>query len=161
MVHKPFQIKKSFGFTLLELVIVMGLLGVLSVGGFTSYVATNKNRRDGQRRIDLESLRQGLEAYRSDNSSLGYPNVTTGSTETYLKPALTAPITYFSSANFPKDPYSTQNYFYYYQRVTANTYRLCAFLENKKSTDPACPNAAAQCKTVAPAVLCNFGLTQP
>ncbi len=154
---------RAYGFTLVEILVVIGLLGVLTTAGLTSYSRTQKNSRDAKRKADLEQLRVGLEQYRADNSA--YPNVTAGSTETNLKPSMTAPVPYFSATSFPKDPQNRQNFFYYYQRNPGgggvNTYRLCTYVENIVAGDPACPNAAANCKTVGGNVACNYGLTQP
>lgn len=67
--------KKQKGFTLIELMIVVVLIGVLSgvvisivnAGGFRS------KARDSQRIADLEKIRSSLELYFSDNRS--YPDV--------------------------------------------------------------------------------------
>jgi len=63
--------KYQTGFTLVEILIVIGILGVLSTVGFTSYTATQKNSRDSRRKIDLEMIKQALEVYKSDKGN--YP----------------------------------------------------------------------------------------
>lgn len=61
--------KKKLGFTLIELVIVIGLLGILATAGFTSYIHSMQVSRDAKRKTDLESIRQALEMYKSDNGN--------------------------------------------------------------------------------------------
>ena len=133
-----------------ELLVVIGLLGILSVTGLASYTGSQQNGRDGRRRADLETLRQSLELYNNDTGD--YP-VQTGEVEDLMTPLVP---TYISSVNFPQDP-KTDRYYYYEGSTT--TYNLCAWLESKKATDPGCPNAAAECSGAGD--LCNYGVTQP
>lgn len=159
MVYKIIFMKKtSKGFTLVELLVVIGVIALAFRMTLGSYTASLRSARDNKRKTDLEVIRQGLELYRSDNTTTGYPNAV-GNALTVLASPLSSPNTYINPANFPKDPQNNLNYFYYYQRTAANTYRICAYVESPKAGDPACPNAAVNCKTGGPA--CNYGLTQP
>ncbi len=166
-ISKIFHIKFKFGFTMVELIIVIALLGILSVAGLASYTASQRNARDGKRKVDLETFRQALEMYRSDNSTTAnpYPNgngrTGTGGSGTSLN-ALTTPTVYLNTNNFPQDPRSAQGYDYYYQRLTANTYVVCARLENTTGL-PTPPSSCTtlQCHTTYSSQLCNYGLTQP
>jgi prepilin-type N-terminal cleavage/methylation domain-containing protein len=68
MVFKTFFLKKNrSGFTLVELLIVIAILGLLITGGLASYVSTQKYSRDQKRKLDLEKIKQALEVYRSEN----------------------------------------------------------------------------------------------
>ena len=164
---RKFLIRKG-GFTLIELIIVIAILGLIVTAGLSSYTNSQKTARDARRKTDLETLRQGLELYRSTNGV--YAAAAAGSTETganALKNYLTSPVPYISAANFPKDPKTSQNYFYYFERDAANSsaYRTCAYLEAKLASDPSCPTAGyvgtPNCKTVGGNVACNYGMTQP
>lgn len=150
MVLKIFHLKKSYGFTILEVLIVVGLIGILSIVGSNSYLGSQRSARDSRRKIDLEALRQGLELYESDNSA--YPD-SVGSTENSgIKNALSP--TYISSSNYPRDPRSANHY--YYDRLTNTTYNLCAYLENPLGTEPVCP-VSVSCGSQN----CNYGVVQP
>lgn len=140
------------GFTLVEILVVVGILGLLSIAIGASYVNSLRTGRDSRRKADMETLRQAVELYKSDNPSVGYPNGT-GSTQTALMTILTSPVPYINSPNFPKDPETAKNY--YYERLTASTYNLCAVLEVNPS-----PDATCQAKSCG-ASGCNYLATQP
>jgi type II secretion system protein G len=63
------QIKK--GFTLIEIIIVISIIGLIATIGMSSYSILNKNARDARRKADLEQVRSALELYRSNNGT--YP----------------------------------------------------------------------------------------
>lgn len=59
------------GFTLVELLIVVGIISALvAMQGFV-YVNSQRNARDSRRQTDLENVRAAVEQYRSTNNS--YP----------------------------------------------------------------------------------------
>lgn len=63
------MLKKAF--TLVELMIVIGIISALvAMQGFV-YVNSQRNARDSRRQTDLENIRAALEQYRSANNS--YP----------------------------------------------------------------------------------------
>ncbi len=68
---KVFAKKSQAGFTLMELIIVIALIGILSVGGLASYVNSQRRSRDAKRQTDLETIRQALELFKADFSQ--YP----------------------------------------------------------------------------------------
>ncbi len=57
--------KKQNGFTFIELLVVITIIGVIFAAGVVSYTTIAKNSRDARRRSDLESIRQALEMCRS------------------------------------------------------------------------------------------------
>lgn len=109
--------KKNKGFTLVELIVVIAIIGILAGLTLTAFTGARKSARDGRRKADLEQVRSALEMCRADTGS--YPagtlvsgnNITCGAT-TYMR--------------IPNDP---GTYRYYYTRMTASSYRLCARLE--------------------------------
>ena len=71
--HKLQQVTFSFGFTLLELLIVMLLISLLAgIGGLT-YTNTQKSGRDSKRLADLKRLQSALDLYYADNHT--YPEL--------------------------------------------------------------------------------------
>lgn len=69
--------KSKKGFTLIELLVVATIIVVLSAVGLVSFVNASRTTRDGKRKTDLETVRQALTLYRSDNGD--YPSPTLGS----------------------------------------------------------------------------------
>ncbi|MCA9372238.1 type II secretion system protein [Candidatus Woesebacteria bacterium] len=61
------------GFSLIEMIIALGIFAtVISIGivGYTGYSST---ARDARRKVDLEEIRSALEIYKSDSISAAYP----------------------------------------------------------------------------------------
>ncbi|MFH0979716.1 MAG: prepilin-type N-terminal cleavage/methylation domain-containing protein, partial [Candidatus Roizmanbacteria bacterium] len=57
--------KKSF--TLIEVLVVVGIIGLLTSIAVASYSRMGQQSRDARRKTDLEQIRSALEMYRSNN----------------------------------------------------------------------------------------------
>jgi len=68
--------QKNFGFTLMELLIVIAILGLLATIGLGSFRTSQMKGRDAQRKSDLSQIQKALEMYYNDYS--GYPAAITG-----------------------------------------------------------------------------------
>ena len=112
------------GFTLIEILIVITIIGILTTLGTMSYVTSLKAARDTRRKTDLEQIRQALESYRSTSGI--YPVASPGISA--LKPSYMTTI--------PTDPSTSASYGYL--NPTSTTYSLCTKLENSSSTLTAC-----------------------
>src|SRR5438445_1309759 len=64
-------LKRSDGFTLLELLIVIVIIGILALLIIPNITSAPKKARDTQRKTDLTAVRKGLEEYYVNNNS--YP----------------------------------------------------------------------------------------
>lgn len=60
--------RDNSGFTLVELVVVATIIAVISVFGMVSYRAASAKSRDAKRRADMETVRQALVLFRSEES---------------------------------------------------------------------------------------------
>ena len=85
---------KYKGFTLLELLVVIGIIGVLVALATVAYSATQKSGRNARRKQDLVAIQNALEQYYSENS-FKYPPASCSDADTNLKSA------------WPVDPSST------------------------------------------------------
>ena len=71
------------GFTLMELLIVIAIIGILISLGTVSYSSAQKKSRDSRRMQDLKAVQNGFEQYYADNNGT-YPAAVSALTPTYL-----------------------------------------------------------------------------
>jgi prepilin-type N-terminal cleavage/methylation domain-containing protein len=123
------KLTRQAGFTMIELLVVATILIVLTTVALVSFQPASRNARNGKRKQDIETIRQALVLYRSDNGS--YPS---GNYDTML----TTISDYVDNTNIqdPKEDV-TYTYTYSYNAVT-QSFSLCAKLE---------PNATSYCLT--------------
>lgn len=111
------NIKKE-GFTLVELLIVIAIIGILSSVVFASMNVARQKARDARRVSDIKQIQLALEMYQDANGQ--YP------TDIYSSGILSA---YMNAV--PKDPSTGSNYLYGYYTTGGETtsYHLGATLE--------------------------------
>lgn len=107
------------GFTLLELLIVIGLIGILLAISVTSYITIQKKSRDSRRSGDMKAIQNAFEQFNADNKGV-YPKAESEITSTGYLPG-----------GIPKDPKSVSPYVYTitYDAANGATYCACAYLE--------------------------------
>lgn len=166
------------GFTLVELLVVMGILGVLVSLVAGNFRFSQIRGRDTQRKSDLKQIANALELFYSDYNQ--YPSSEDGYIMAcyYLQGVggnkcdwgegefrdvydnLSTKTVYLKT--LPKDPSSA--YSYYYRTIEENQkFQIFAFLEN--SEDPDCLGGSGNC--LSPQVdylcgnekACNFAIT--
>ena len=138
------------GFTLIEILVTISIIGLLTMIGVTNFRVANQKAKDGRRQGDLEQIKAALELYRTDaglypTTSAWLPDIGGGSL-TY------GTTTYMEST--PDDPVSARKY-YYTTPDAGKTYRLCAALE--LTTTGSCTGNPS-CGT---GVTCNYQVTSP
>jgi prepilin-type N-terminal cleavage/methylation domain-containing protein len=125
---------KSRGFTLVEVVIVVGIMSVLSAIIYASFDGAKAKSRDQQRMADISSIQLALEIYFNKNKQ--YPESLTDLQD--------------GTFTIPTPPRSSENYIDNYfpmKKITATTERCISyhlwtkfentnsFLESKKGFD--------------------------
>lgn len=131
--------KQQRGFTLIELLVVATIIIVISAIGLVSFTNTGRSARDSKRRADLETVRQALVLYRSEEGS--YP---VGQFDAVV--SLLATEDYISNPT-PVDPKNEAPY-RYELRSDATGFCLCAQLES-----PGSGNATSNATSTS----CTFG----
>ncbi|OGG23684.1 hypothetical protein A3A79_00550 [Candidatus Gottesmanbacteria bacterium RIFCSPLOWO2_01_FULL_43_11b] len=103
------------GFTLLEVLVVVAIIGILISIGTAAFTSAQKKSRDGRRQGDLRAIQNGLEQYYADNRA--YPTSASCTVGTTYLPA-----------GIPKDPKTSVAYTITCD-ATGATYCSCALLE--------------------------------
>lgn len=162
--------KINYGFTLLELLIAMAILGILTSFLFTTYSSTQKKARDAQRKSDLREIQEALEMYLNDKglypaSSNGQivgcgacnslPSVCLWDNQPEFRDTVPANCGAIYMKKLPKDPLSAQNY-YYWVSTDQKSYKLYACLENTRDSKIITPSETVNCGGCGGS--CNYGV---
>lgn len=111
------------GFTLLELLVVISIIGILIAMGAVSYTAAQQKARNARRRGDIQAWSAALEQYYSSQTNPQYPAAGCDPTSVYLP------------GGRPKDPKTGVVYANNCPAAPAATYCLCATLEPAGASD--------------------------
>ncbi|MFA6081727.1 MAG: prepilin-type N-terminal cleavage/methylation domain-containing protein [Patescibacteria group bacterium] len=119
------------GFTLLEMLVVIGIIAILVTIGFASYSTIQKKARDAKRQGDLKAAQQVMEqCYSANTNSYQYETISVSASNVL---SMTCP----GSATLTfsiKDPLNTATYKYSVDPNTSSLYTITAVLET--SADP-------------------------
>jgi prepilin-type N-terminal cleavage/methylation domain-containing protein len=121
--------KKINGFTLLELLVVISIIGLLVAMGAVAFTTAQQRGRDSKRRGDMQSIQKAFEQYYAENGDYSSTCATMA--------------TAHMPGGLPDDPKSSQTYTI---NCATGAYCSCANLE-----DAASGNADAPAGTS-----CNF-----
>ncbi len=120
---------KQKGFTLLEILVVISIIGILVALGTAAFSTTQKKSRDARRKSDLKAVQNGLEQYHAKVGS--YPTSSEEANDETIFPA-----------GLPEDP----------RNISPNTYTInfnsdsfcvCALLENSAGNAANLPSGSA------------------
>jgi len=122
-------------FTLIELLIVILIIGIFAVLGFSSYMNSIKSGKDARRKTDLASIQKALETYYQDNNAYPVPIGTavpnTGGA--FCHPLGCATVTYLQT--LPNDQGGTP-YYYVSTGPSYQSYQLYSCIENTNDSGP-------------------------
>lgn len=148
---------KNKGFTLMEILIVIAMLGILATIIFGSYLSSLKKGRDSRRKQDLEMVARALELYYSEQGH--YPD----SWEVSFGGSLVVPESNpqaFYMKQLPNDPVDSYQYDYVVDTTDNQSYQLYACLENDldpdyNSNDYSGTDCGSSCSP------CHYGIASP
>lgn len=123
--------KRKSGFSLMELLIVIAIIGALVAIAASSYSSAQKRSRDSRRSSDLKAMQNAWEQYYSDSSGV-YPDVSTCTVSTTYLPQ-----------GLPTDPKTGSAYT---KTCTTSSYCICATIENTgkgNASDTSCTFASS------------------
>lgn len=132
------KINKKFGFTLVELLVVISIIGILTIITASSFINSQVRSRDAYRKASLKSLADALSTYYGDYGV--YPTSSTVNINTLISnegefsyPASGNKIIYMKKV--PKEKTSGISQILYEVSSTAKSYRLYVNLENSEDND--------------------------
>jgi general secretion pathway protein G len=121
--------RQSKGFTLLELLVVISIIGILLALGTVAFSTAQKKSRDAKRRGDVKAMRDGFEQYYAQNG--GYAACATMSGDDTIFPG-----------GAPMDPKDSSAYDCVYL-ADPDSFCVCTELETGggNSGGAPCPNS--------------------
>ena len=129
---KSQKLVESKGFSLIELLVVISIIGILIALSAFGLKNARESSRDARRKSDLETIRSALELYKSDKGA--YPDSLNklGDSPVYLV--------------VPTDPLFPARSYAYTSVSPYTTYTLCASLEGSTDTVSGCGSCTETCR---------------
>lgn len=148
--------KINTGFTLVELLVVVSIIGVLLAISAFSLQQSKRSGRDARRKSDLELVRSGIEMYKADCGTYPLTNeIVFGSSLNGSGDRTSCAATNEYIKEIPNDNESPSKAYSYYS--SGITYKICASLENVPSVLPE-SGELENCNCVT---ACNYVVTNP
>lgn len=160
--HSRANAVASRGFSLIELLVAMAIVGVLVTIAAFGIRGARETARDARRETDLQNIKTSLEFFNSDcgyyptpTSGDAIPEPLIGEVDPATDPGTTCSTGNTYMADVPEDPQPTIKEYYYFRSPSGTSYVLCAALEDPSDSldDPITCTGASDCGADVP---CNL-----
>jgi prepilin-type N-terminal cleavage/methylation domain-containing protein len=131
----------NLGFTLLELLVVISIIGILIAMGAAAFSTAQKKGRDARRTADMKAIQNAQEQYYANNSSV-YATMSSSPCSADGLLTILSP--------FPRDPSPSKNYACSASGSPLSEYCACAQLDSPQG------NSAANCAFTTPGTGTHF-----
>lgn len=118
---------KKNGFTLLEILVVISIIGILVALGTAAYSTAQKKGRDARRKADIKAIQNGFEQYYAKAGK--YPDSLAESNDSTIFPA-----------GLPEDPKNTGESIYTIN-LSADAFCACTLLESSAGNSSVLPSS--------------------
>jgi len=150
------------GFSLLELVVVMMIIGVLAAVLLVNFQAARTRSRDAARKADLRQIKSALQIYYNDYQQFPASSLAgeidgcgaSGTSTCAWGGSFTAGGTQYMNS-IPVDPINSGTYVFTYEQTSVDSYTLTAILENASDEDLAKTQARCGSGTGNEYVVCQ------
>ena len=151
------SLKNNKGFTMIELLVVISIIGILAALAMVSFTSSQKQARDSQRKSDLRQYSTSLEGFGNQNNGLYPAYAVPSGVQASLSSGLCARLGLTNCSEDPKNITDSSYPFYRYQSngtavngtATAITYVLWGKLENSDNYWVVCSSGNVGAKAVA------------
>lgn len=144
--------KNSKGFTLIEILVVIAIVGVLIGLSLFGLTGARESSRDAKRKSDLELIRGAIETYRSDCN--GYPLALASPLVGTAPPPAACSTSNVYITQLPVDPITDYSYRYYSDGII---YEICSHLETSSAQTTVTCGGSSSCGSKP----CNYKVTNP
>lgn len=160
------HLRSQAGFTLLELIVVMAIMGLLIAVTASTFQTSRIKGKDGRRKSDLKQIQNALEAYMNDHSVYPQASAPTGGSIVACGGSGTTACAFGSAftdengtvymAQIPSDPSSPTLQYLYLASSDQKQYQIFTYLENTQDSSTA-TYVGKNCPTVT--YQCNYGVS--
>jgi type II secretion system protein G len=151
---KQYHLKSKSGFTLIELIIVIAIIGILTALIMPNFMAGRIRARDSAKKSDLRSFKQALQMYYNDYQS--YP-AATGSNTNIAGCGVNGTTACSGTFETTSTSYmkNLPTGYRYYEDNANDTYTLEITLENASDEDIAKSQSLCSCPLGSPGTCCT------
>lgn len=121
-----YRYMKKNGFTLLEILVVISIIGILVALGTAAYSTAQQKGRDARRKADIKAIQNGFEQYHAKTGA--YPTTLVQANDLTIFPA-----------GVPEDPKNTGESVYTIN-LSVDAFCICTLLESSAGNSSALPN---------------------